>query len=132
MAMTVSGNGKLRADINVTPMIDVLLVLLIIFMVVAPVESVGLRALVPEPAPSDEKARPADVVITMDQSGAIEINQQPVALKDLPDRLKSIFKSRGDIVVFLRGAKNLQYGQVAHVIDIARGAGLDRVALMTG
>jgi biopolymer transport protein TolR len=132
MAMTVSGNGGPRAQINVTPMIDVLLVLLIIFMVVAPVESVGLRALVPEPAPPDQKARPADVVITMDQNDAIEINQQPVALKDLPDRLRSIFKSRGDVVVFLRGAKNLEYGQVAHVIDIARGAGLDRVALMTG
>jgi biopolymer transport protein ExbD len=132
MAMPMGTKGQ-RAEINVTPMIDVLLVLLIIFMLVAPIEPVGLRALVPQPAPPDTSPLPrlADIVITVARGGGIEINQETVEMNNLPARLARIFEARGDAVIFLRADGALDYGSVARVIDIARGAGLDRVGLMT-
>jgi biopolymer transport protein TolR len=132
MSMTM-GTNRQRAEINVTPMIDVLLVLLIIFMLVAPIEPVGLRALVPQPAPPDANPLPrlADIVITVAKGGGIEINQEAVEMSKLPARLARIFETRGNAVIFLRADGALDYGTIARVIDIARGAGLDRVGLMT-
>lgn len=133
MSMSMSGTGGQRAEINVTPMIDVLLVLLIIFMLVAPIEPVGLKALVPQPPPPDVSPlpRPTDIVITVARNGAVEINQETVEMGNLPARLARIFEVRGNSVIFLRGDGALDYGTIARVIDIARGAGLDRVGLMT-
>jgi biopolymer transport protein TolR len=133
MAMTMCGTSRQKAEINVTPMIDVLLVLLIIFMLVAPISPKGLNALVPQPAPPDANPlpRPADVVITVARDGAIEINREAVEMSNLPARLARIFEVRGDIVIFLRGERELEFGSIARVMDIARGVGLDRVALMT-
>ncbi len=131
MAMTMGTSQGHRAEINVTPMIDVLLVLLIIFMVVAPVAPVGLKAQVPQPATGDELARAQDIVVDVVGIGAVELNRQPMGFDELRVQLRRIFEVRGDTVIFVRGAGSLDYRDVAAVIDIARGAGLVRVGLMT-
>ncbi len=129
MAMTLGATGERKAEINVTPLIDVLLVLLIIFMVISPVQSEGFRALAPQPAPPDSTPQPLDIVITVAANGALEINQEAVEMENLPARLKRIFEVRGNTVLFLRGAKGMDFESIARVIDIAHNAGLDRVAL---
>ncbi len=129
MAVTLVGGPGRKAELNVTPMIDVLLVLLIIFMIITR-SSTGLNALVPQA--SDQKPAPRDdIVISVVGDGTVRLNQESVALTDLGERLKAVFKIAANHVIFVRGAKGLDFYQIAEVIDIARGAGLDRVALMT-
>ncbi len=131
MAMT-TGNKRFQAEMNVTPMIDVLLVLLVIFMLVTPLKTKGLPALVPQPAVGpDEVVRLEDLVVTVKSDGALMLNQEPVTLEGLPARMAEIFKVRGDAPIFVRGDSDLNFREVARVVDIARGAGMVRVALMT-
>jgi len=135
MAMSAGGSTGRKAEINVTPLIDVLLVLLIIFMVVLPPNSHGLSARIPEPAPvepaSTQTAPNVDVVITVQANRTVRLNQEAVAIEDLSARLKALFTSTVSWIVFVRADKDLEFQQIAEVIDIARGAGLDRFALMT-
>ncbi len=133
MAMSTEGNYGQHATINVTPLIDVLLVLLIIFMVIVPTKSTGLNALVPLPPDSavDPPTPRNDLVVSIGADGVIRLNQEVVALNDLGKRLRSIFFVATNHVLFLKGAKELEFYRVAEVIDIAKGAGLDRIALMT-
>jgi biopolymer transport protein ExbD len=129
MGMSVGGKGQ-KAEINVTPMIDVLLVLIIIFLVITPSNYKGLKALAPQEAadsPPVEKIR--EIVITVAKDGAIEINQQPVEPGTLGERLLAM-RGMSDHV-FVRGDRELEYQAVAGVIDVARGAGWERVGLMT-
>ena len=130
MSMSV---GNQQAQINVTPMIDVLLVLIIIFLVITPLTPQGLKTLVPQPAPADAQPQPVshDIVISLRSDKTLRLNQEPVELSSLETRLKGLFKSGSNGVVFVRGDKGLEFRQVAEIIDIARGAGLDRIALMT-
>jgi biopolymer transport protein ExbD len=130
MGMSV---GNQKAQINVTPMIDVLLVLIIIFLVITPVTPVGLKTQVPQPAPGDAQPAPPshDIVITVRGDHTVRLNQEPVELSDLHERLVRLFGSQADHVVFVRADRNLEFGQIAQVIDIAKGAGLNRIALMT-
>jgi len=105
-------------------------VLIIIFMVISPF-SVGLRTLVPDPAPEHPQApRAQDIVVTLQKDGAVLLNMERVELPALRARLLQIFQARGDDVIFLRGDGSLEFGRVAEVIDIAKGTGLSRVALM--
>jgi biopolymer transport protein TolR len=122
-----------KAQINMTPMIDVLLVLIIIFMVITPLTQTGLRTLVPQPAPANPaEAPPAqDIVITVRPDGTVRLNQEPVNVAGLRRRLMLLVRTATDHVVFVRGEKGLEFRAVAEVIDIANGAGLNRVALMT-
>ncbi|PYT30944.1 MAG: biopolymer transporter ExbD [Acidobacteria bacterium] len=134
MAMAVGGSGGAKADINMTPMIDVLLVLIIIFMVITPLTPKGLEALVPQPPKADQPQSQADqrtVVIVINRDKSMQINQEPTDEQRLGPRLEEIFKTRAERVVFVRGDNDLEYQYVAKAIDIAHGAGIDRVGLMT-
>jgi biopolymer transport protein ExbD len=132
MSMDIDGKGQ-KAQINVTPMIDVLLVLIIIFMVITPIAPRGLQAVVPPQAdtPPPPGVIPREIVISIAKNGTIEINQQPVQPGTLPGRLAEIYGRHINDHVFVRGDRDLDYQAVAEVIDIARGAGWDRVGLMT-
>ena len=129
------GGGKNRGpEINVTPMIDVLLVLIIIFMVIIPMNSVGLKANIPQP--SDQAAAPAepsnDLVITVQGDRTVLLNQERVEVSALESRLKTLFAGLPTgRVIFIRADKDTEFASVAEVIDIARGAGLDHFALMS-
>ena len=135
MGMAVGGgSGGPKADINMTPMIDVLLVLIIIFMVITPLTPKGLEALVPQPPPPNAKPNASDqrtVVIVIDKDHNLQINSEPVVEANLQNRLEEIFKTRAERVVFVKGDPDLEFAAVAKAIDVAHGAGIDKVGLMT-
>src|ERR1700730_17392571 len=134
MGMAVGGSGGPKADINMTPMIDVLLVSIIIFMVITPLTPKGLEALVPQPPPPNAKPNQSDqrtVVIVIDANHNMQINSDPVDEGHLQGRLEDIFKTRAERVVFVKGDPSLDFMWVAKAIDIAHGAGIDKVGLMT-
>jgi biopolymer transport protein ExbD len=129
--MAISVGVDRKAELNVTPLIDVLLVLLIIFMVIAPTMSIGLEAVVPQPSNRKESSPASQIVISILRDGTVRVNEEAMAVADLAERLKTAFRLSPDQVVFVQGDKQLEFERVAEVIDLAKGAGLNRVALMT-
>jgi biopolymer transport protein ExbD len=134
--MTMNNNTKgMTSEINVTPMIDVLLVLLIIFMVIVPAIPKGETVQAPKPQLNQNQPNPQTVVLEMLKGSGgdltYSINQQSVAKKDLPSRLASIYANRAERILFLKGDDQLSFTEVAEVIDITHAAGIDHVGLMT-
>ena len=130
MSMSVGGGFHQKAEMNVTPLIDVLLVLIIIFLLVQPQLSHGLKASAPESSDQTSAVPRDDIVVTVFGNRTVRLNQESVALEELDARLKSVFKNAPSHVIFVRAEKDLDFQYIAEVIDIAKGAGLERVALM--
>jgi biopolymer transport protein TolR len=133
--MTVSGAGRsMESEINVTPMIDVLLVLLIIFMVIVPMVPRGEAALAPKPAAGSQVRQDAVVLeILKGRLGepVFRINRQPISRLDLPARLAAIYANRANRVLFIRGDDQVSFAEVAQAIDAGHAAGIDRVGILT-
>lgn len=133
MAMVLGKKRTAMGDMNVTPLIDVLLVLLIIFMVITPSRTVGLEAAVPQPSSDKRSSSPesdAAIVIQIDRNLAVTINSESTDMEQLGRRLAEIFKFRANRLVFVKADRDVEFQHVAKAIDKARGAGINKIALL--
>lgn len=137
MAFSTAGGGPLKAEINITPMIDILLVLLIMFIVVVVMsDEKGLDAQIPQPATDKSPPQPERTIIIQiawkgdNRQPSLKINEDDVAWDKLHDRLSQIFNGRAERVAFLKGDDDVDFQYVADAIDIARSSGVDRVGLL--
>ena len=137
MSASTQGGGRLSPEMNVTPLIDVLLVLLVIFMVVLPtMPPNGLETQIPQPQPAQVQSDPTQPIVVQVLSRGIEkpalkINQENVSWQDLSGRLREIFKMRVEHVAFIRADGDLDFEVIANVIDLAHTAGVDHIGLLT-
>jgi len=134
MGMAVGGKKSVLAEMNVVPLIDILLVLLIIFMVINPNKPKGLDARVPQPVPQDSPQGPPPenmVVVQVLDGGLLKINQETSSWDTLEARLTDIFKTRAQRVAFIKGDEGVPFESVARAIDIMHSANIDHVGLMT-
>jgi biopolymer transport protein ExbD/biopolymer transport protein TolR len=130
-----AGLGKAVSEINVTPLIDVLLVLLIIFMVIVPVTPKGLNALAPQPPRHDQPVTPSTIVVQVQANGAGEpsyrINETAVPKSQIESQLAAIFATRQEKVMFVKADNSLEFSKIAEVIDMGHQAQADNIGLIT-
>jgi biopolymer transport protein TolR len=135
MGMSVGQKGGTMAEMNIVPLIDILLVLLIIFMAISPTISMGLDALVPQPAPPNQQqdvvTQQATIVVQVFGDGKLKINEENATWDGLQARLDQIFKQRAQKIAFVKGDDTVLFDKVAQAIDIMRAAGIDKVGLLT-
>lgn len=122
MSMDI-GAAKAKSDINITPLIDVLLVLLIIFMVITPILQKGFDTQVPQKAQSQSNSPSNVIVLQIDANGGLSINKKSVTFNDLGDELNAIYSTRPDKVLFVDGDDNVRYEDVIKAVDIAKSQG---------
>ncbi len=135
MGIDIGEKKGVMADMNVVPLIDILLVLLIIFMVITPTTPKGLDAQVPQPAPpnapQNKEIEQKTVVVQVGADGSVKINQEDASWETLGPRLEEIFKQRAEKVAFVKGDDKVLFAEVARAIDIMRSAGIEKVGLIT-
>ena len=132
MGMTAGGKGGIKSDINVTPLVDVVLVLLIIFMVITPLVQVGYDTKVPPKVEGNTTPPPAtdQIIIRMEPDGRIFINKEEVAEHDFPNRLRDVLKNRESKVTFFAAAGELPYDRVMTFMDMCRNAGAQNIGIV--
>jgi biopolymer transport protein TolR len=134
MGMDVGNSTGSLSTPNIVPLIDILLVLIIIFMVITPQIPKGLDTLVPQPSkdqPQNPDVLNKTVVVQVNDNGKVKINNEDVTWETLGPRMETIFKERAEKVAFVKGDKDVLFMEVARAIDIMRGAGIDKVGLIT-
>jgi biopolymer transport protein ExbD len=133
MAMTSGKKGHLNADINVTPLVDVVLVLLIIFMVLTPLLQLGYDVNVPpkKTALASEVSSKMQLIVTQVEPRKVYLNREQVDIQQLPLRLTDILKNRNDKTVFYSADDELDYGSVMQTMDIIRNSGADKIGIIT-
>jgi biopolymer transport protein TolR len=137
MGMSIGKQTGTLAEMNIVPLIDILLVLLIIFMVITPLTPKGLQVLVPQPqhrevAPPERTAIVVQVLADRQaHQAALKINDENVTWEALGSRMDQIFKARAEKVAFVAGGNDVMFMDVARAVDIMRGAGIDKVGLVT-
>jgi len=134
MSMNVGKKKGAMADINITPYIDILLVLLIIFMVITPIRQMDLDVKVPQTSNNQDTSGPIDpsvIVVSIGEAAQLAINQEPTTVSELGPKLQEIYSKRANKNMFVSASAKLPYGDVVRIIDIAKGAGVQDVGLLT-